>query len=170
MARRYYRVGPAIWLEPWDDDTRYVAFYLLTCRHRNTEGLYYLPLDYGRTDLKWPAKRFRRAFGQLTTAGFVEYDEDAQVVLVIRALEWQAPANPNQVKAAVKAIRELPPTPLLNRFRTIAGTLCEPLAEALTEAFGKPVSNTPSPSPAPQTSSATPALSGAEVVGLRRTA
>lgn len=156
-GKPYYRVGPAIWDEAWADDTRYVAFYLLTCRHRTTEGLFRLPLEYAVADLDWPADRVRAAFEQLVDCGFIAYDAAARVCLIVKALEWQAPENPNQVKAAMKLIDALPATALLDSFIRLAEQSCERLAQALAERFperfheataqgsGEP----PSPSPAP---------------------
>lgn len=150
---RYYRVSPRIWLEDWTDDARTVAFYVLTSPHRTTEGLFRMPLDYAATDMGWTRKRFDKAFSELLTDGFVEYDWNTSVCLIVNALRYQSPQNPNQVKAAVKAIGQLPPTGLLDRFRTLAETVCEPLAERLTERFGQRVANTPSPSPSPRSES-----------------
>lgn len=129
----YSRVGSRIWLEHWDDDTMLTALYLLTNEHRTTEGIYRLPLEYGATDRRWPLKRFRQAFANLLTDGFVEYDEDAKVVLILNALKWQQPANPNQRKSAVKKLRALPPTPLLRRFEELVQTLAPEFAQWLDE-------------------------------------
>lgn len=160
MAPRFYRVGPAVWDEPWDDDARLVAFYLLTNPHRNTEGLFRMPLAYGPADMGWKPARFEKSFAALITAGFIKYDYDAQVVWIVKALMWQAPANPNQIKAAVKGLQALPASPLLSEFVTVCQTVSEPLTEALRKAiptaFGKPVRNTPSPSPTPSHSPLTP--------------
>lgn len=125
----YHRIGSRIWLEGWDDDTMLVAFYLLTNEHRTTEGIYRLPLAYGAADRGWGMKRFRKAFDKLVTDGFIEYDEDAQVVLIVNALKWQQPANPNQCVYAVKKLKALPPTGLLERFEVLARTLAPRLAE-----------------------------------------
>jgi hypothetical protein len=141
---RYYRVGPAIWLEHWADDERLAAFYLLTSPHRSTEGLYRLPLSYAAEDMGWTVKRFSKALDRLISDGFVSYDASAQVVFIHQALKWQAPQNPNQIKAAVKALRQLPATPLLNRFATVCRTLAPTLHEALSEALPQAVANTPS--------------------------
>lgn len=138
--RSYYRVGPAIWLEPWDDDTRYVALYLLTCNHRTTEGYFRLPLEYAIADLKWPARRFQAAFDHLVACEFIAYDADARVCLITKALEWQAPENPNQVKSAMKLVERVPPSPLLVRFVRLAQRHCERLAQALAERFPEPFS------------------------------
>jgi hypothetical protein len=133
----YSRVGSRIWLERWDDDTMLTALYLLTCKHRTTEGIYHLPLQYGATDKRWPLKRFVRAFDKLLADGFVEYDDDAQVLFIVNALKWQQPANPNQRKSALKKLRCLPATPLLSRFGEQAGTLAPEFAQWLDEQLPK---------------------------------
>lgn len=139
MANLYYKVGPSFWLDhDWNDDERLAALYLLTCPHRTTEGLFRMPLTYAATDMGWELSRFKAAFSRLLTDGFVEYDDQASVVLIVSALKWQAPENPNQVKAALRAIDKLPETPLLSRFRTLAETLCPRLAEGLREPFAEP--------------------------------
>lgn len=150
MAGRYYKVGPSFWMDhAWGDDERLVALYLLTCPHRSTEGLFRMPLAYATTDLGWPVERFRKAFDQLLADGFVEYDEEASVCLIVNALKWQRPENPNQVKSAVKALEVLPRSPLQSRFVTLAQTLCPTLAQALSEGLGKPPAPTPPPSQPP---------------------
>jgi hypothetical protein len=153
MARKHHRVGAGIWDQPWDDDMRLVAIYLMTCKHRAMEGLYRLPKAYGPADMGWRPARFQRAFHALVKDGFIRYDEDAQVVWLVNAMRWQAPQNPNQVKAAVKALQELPATALLNDFLTVAVTVSERFAEALRQAFperfAERVANTPAPSPTP---------------------
>jgi hypothetical protein len=112
----YNRVGSRLWLERWSDDVRLVALYLLTCKHRPTEGIYHLPEAYAATDLRWPCKRYAKAFRALVEDGFVEWDAEAEVVLIVNALKWQAPANPNQMKGAVKKLKLLPSTTLTKRF------------------------------------------------------
>ena len=50
----YYRVSPSIWHHrDWSDDTKLLAFYLLTSPHRSTEGLFYLLTHYMLGDLRW---------------------------------------------------------------------------------------------------------------------
>lgn len=140
MTGRYYRVSPAFWIDhDWDDDTRLAALYVLTCPHRNTEGLFRMPLTYAATDLGWAARRFEKALRRLISDCFVEYDRDASVCLIVNALKWQTPDNPNQVKAAMKAVRQLPETPLLNRFRTLAATHSQRLTEALDQELGEQI-------------------------------
>lgn len=158
---RYYRLSPKFWSDPmamrWDDDTRLLAMYLLTCPHRTTEGLFRLPKLYAMADLGWSEERFTERLQQLVDDGFVEWDRQAEVVLIVKALTWQAPANPNQVKAAVKQLAMVPPTPLKARFKALAERYCERLYEGLPEGFGEGFlegsgePHAPSPAPPPET-------------------
>lgn len=153
--RAYFRVGPSFWTDhaSWDDDARLLALYILTCPHRTTEGLFRLPKAYAMDDLRWSSQRFAKPFQQLLTDGFIKYDEDASICWIVNALKWQSPENPNQARAAAKALVSLPKTPLLREFLTVAQTLCErlmkELPEGLAEGIGKPPSPSPSPSPTP---------------------
>ena len=135
MTGRYYKVSPSVWLEPWDEDTRWVALYLLSSPHRSLEGLFRLPLEYARADMRWPIKRFTVAFEHLIGVGFIEYDHDTAVCLICKALKWQGPVNPNQAAAAVKLLEQLPPTRLLWRLYELAQLYCDRLAKVMAQRF-----------------------------------
>ena len=128
----YSRVWSSVWLEPWTDDMRTVAFYLITGPHRRSEGLYRLPLEYIVTDLSWPSKRVRTAFDALLACGFADYDPERQLVLIINALKRNK-LNPNQCKGVAKAFRELPLSPLLERFISLAQTSNKDLSKELAK-------------------------------------
>ena len=158
----YYRVSPKFWSDPrtrqWNDDTRLLAFYLLTCPHRTTEGLFRLPLLYAQADLQWLPERLTEPLQQLVDDGFIEWDPDAEVVLIVKALSWQSCSNPNQATAAVRRLAMVPETPLKSRFRELAERFDERLAERLPEGFGEglPSSISISNSISISTSSASP--------------
>lgn len=140
---RYYRVSPRFWARAaqkgWDDDTKLLAFYLLTGPHRTTEGLYRLPHKYAEADMEWSRERFAEGLAELVADGFCEYDEDAQVVLIVGAMKYQACANPNVAKAAVRRLSELPETRLKQRFADLAKQFDKHLSEQLPEGFGEPL-------------------------------
>ena len=151
---RYYRVSPKLWQEPsWDDDTRLLALYILTCDHRTTEGLFRLPRQYILADLDWSPQRLAQPFKQLCADGFMDYDEDAKVLLITKALKYQAPSNPNGVVSALRALEMVPATRLDSVFYELSERYSERLAEALTERFtepfGQPPALTPALTPAP---------------------
>lgn len=154
---RYYRVSPRFWARAeqrgWSDDDKILALYLLTGPHRTTEGLYRLPKKYAQADLEWSPERFDKRLAQLIADGFCDYDEDAQVVLVMGAMKYQSCANDNMAKAAVKRLMELPETRLTETFRQLAEQFDERLAERLPEGFGEPqalaLARPPSPGESP---------------------
>ncbi len=146
---RYYRVGPAIWDEPWSDDERYIAVYLLTCRHRNTEGLYRLPMSYVVEDTGWTPKRVAKAFDALVECGFVMHDPDARVVFIVKAPDWQGSKNTNQIRGGAKAIGEVPASTLDEPFLKAWRSVCEPFADKLQADLGKRFEYSPSSSSSP---------------------
>lgn len=140
MAHRYNRVSPKFWpdtkREGWDEKEKHLGLYVMTCPHRTTEGLFHLPQPYICSDLEWDTGTLSEPFGKLLSRGFIHYDDDAEVILLTNALRYQAPENPNQIKAAVAHIEELPPTPLLSLLTTLAEGFCQPFAKALRDTFG----------------------------------
>jgi len=135
IRESYYRIGPSLLRGFQVDDERIMATYLLTCEHRTTEGLFLLPLGYISADLGWSDKRTRKAFDAVVASGLVRYDYDARVCLIVKALKWQAPANPNQIKAALKKLVPLPDTDLFDGILAAANEHAEKLSEALVKAF-----------------------------------
>jgi len=119
------------------DDARLLALYLLTCEHRRAEGLFRLPKAYMLEDLGWVPERLAKPFAELLENGFLAYDDDAQVVLIRRALKYQAPENDSQVTAALRHLDDLPDTPLTSEFQRLAERFCERLAKRLPEGFGE---------------------------------
>lgn len=149
----YWRVSPNFWRHAaeheWSDDVRQLAFYLLTCPHRKTEGLYWLPVGYMATDLAWVAERVTESLATLQAEGFAEYDHKTSVVFLPKAMKYQRPDNPNQWKAAIRSLKELPETCLFAAFFKAAEEYAQGFAQALREAFAQGYTDPPAPTPAP---------------------
>lgn len=137
----YYRVSPKVWRQKWSEDGRVLALYLLTSPHRLTEGLFVLPKGYICADLKWSPERLAEPFAELLEDGFIKYDESDEVCLIVGALEYQAPANENVGKAAVRRLKGVPTTWLDDHFLDSAIRYAKPFAELLRkelpERFGE---------------------------------
>jgi len=138
----YFRVSPAIWrARTWTDDMRLLACYLLTSPHRTLEGLFILPQGYICADLKWSAERLAEPFAGLIADGFIAFDEAAEVCLIVKAMKYQRPENPNMDKAAIRRLVTVPASSLDTVFlasaQQYAPRLAERLAERLPERFGK---------------------------------
>jgi hypothetical protein len=150
---RYYRVSPKFWATAeqrgWDDDAKLLALYLLTGPHRTTEGIFRLPRKYAQADLDWSPQRFAERLGQLIADGFCDYDDDAQVVIVLGAMKYQSTANDNMVTAALRRLRELPETRLTSTFEQLAERFDQRLHQRLPEGFGEPQALALAPALAP---------------------
>ena len=53
---------------------------LLTCPHRNTEGLFRLPMAFAAYELQWPVSTVEEAFAGLERRGFIALDRDVDLV------------------------------------------------------------------------------------------
>lgn len=131
----YFRVGARFWDDAndlgWDPTTQRVALYILTNKHRFTEGLYRLPEPYITADLKLSPAKVRKSLAQLEHDGFIE--RDCEWLLIVKALKWQPPKAESNVKHAVAQVRSAN-TPLMCRLVEIAADLCPPFASALLTA------------------------------------
>lgn len=131
----YYRVSPKFWLwarrRSLTDAETSLAFYLLTCEHRNLEGLYRLPLPYVAADLGWPAEKVSETLASVIVTGFAAHDADAEMILIPKALKHQAPTTDKQIIGAVSQLERIPRTCLWSAFRMACRSHCPKLADAL---------------------------------------
>lgn len=136
---RYYPVSPLFWsdekVQRWGDQTVLLALYLLTCDHRNLEGLYRLPYAYIQADLEWPEAEVRDRMQELIEDGFVQYDEAARVLLLPNALRYHQPKSKKQIQGAINELQAVPDTVLWADFVAAA----QRYAPELAAAIGAPV-------------------------------
>lgn len=105
----YNAVSSTFWddvkVRAWSEDGRMLALYLLTCPQRVTEGFYRLSVVQATDDLGWPAERFQGAMRELIDTDFADYDEEARLVLVVRALKYGPPIRgPKSTKGALNVL------------------------------------------------------------------
>lgn len=129
MALTSYPVSPLFWnsckRKKWDEFTKNLALYFLTCRHRNLEGLYHLPKLYMASDNGWTLEQLSRPFQTILEDGFVMFDEEVEVILLPKALSFYAPKSDNQIKGAKAALSLVPDTALWPHFLRAAKTYAE---------------------------------------------
>lgn len=149
VTARYYRVSPQYWhvSRDWEDRLRLLGLYVQTCEHRTTEGLYRLPLAYIAADLAWPIRTVEAKLGDLQTTTFVKYDRSAEVILLLDALEVQAPKTKDQVLGAIRRLQAVPATSLLLDLHDLASTHSTGLAVAMREQLGLHSGGNPSTHP-----------------------
>jgi hypothetical protein len=90
------------------DNEKLLFLYLLTCPHRNVLGYYIMPLPYISADLKWKLETVKERFTQLLDKGYINYDFDAEVVIINNFLKYNTFENPNQVVGAIKSLEVIP--------------------------------------------------------------
>ena len=93
-------------------ESKLLFVYLLSCQHRNVLGLYHLPKYYIKADIGYPIERVTKGLDELSSNGFIRYDEGSETVLVKNFLKYNPLDNANQVKGAAKVLKTIPKTPL----------------------------------------------------------
>jgi hypothetical protein len=140
---RYYPVSPLFWSDSkvvgWLDEEKVLALYLLTSPHRNLEGLYRLPLAYVGADLGWTTAEADSHLDSLRRSGFVDYDEQAGVVFLPKALKYHQPSTKPQIQGAINALQAVPDTWLYDPFLEAAQLYAPRLYEALAEPLSQPL-------------------------------
>jgi len=108
---RYNRIPVSYWTaEPtshWPERIKLASLYLLTCPHRHMEGIFKLPPQYACADLHWSMKSWKTAIVVLETSGFLKWDSSTNVVLIIDALRYQIPENPNQIESVIPSSKRV---------------------------------------------------------------
>lgn len=128
-------VSPLFWSDQkvfsWSEQERYLALYLLTCEHRNLEGLFRLPYAYIMEDLEWSMDEVKQRMGRLIEDEFIRYDKAAKVVLLRNAMKFHSPGSARQLKGALNVLRSVPPTTLWGEFVEACEAHCEPLFDLI---------------------------------------
>jgi hypothetical protein len=136
---KFQRVYVRFWQDPkvrgWADHQKLLGAYLLTCPHRTSEGLFWLPHGYVAQDLGWSIERVWEGYSGLEEAGFCVYDDTSETVLLCKALKYEAPAGPKQIQGAITRLAEVPPSPLFAQLRDAAEKYAPDFCKALDEAL-----------------------------------
>lgn len=110
--RDYGKVHTSFWsstgIRALSEDGRTLALYLLTCPHGTIAGVFRLPDGYASEDLQWSYQRVREGFSELFANGFVSRCETTNWTWIVKHLDWNPPANPNQRKAVAKVAERVP--------------------------------------------------------------
>lgn len=99
------------------DQEKLLFIYLLTNNHRNLVGLYFIPKQYMAADLSWASQGLSNVLSNLEQKGFIKYDSTAEIVFITRFLKYNKLQNPKQVIRAIKDLRDLPQTGLMEDLR-----------------------------------------------------
>ena len=111
------------------DDGKVLFIYTITSPHSNIAGTYVLPKGYISEDLGWPMRRVEETVSELfrncsetvperlaedsgsvpeQPEPLVYHDEGTRIIHIPKFLKYDPLRNPNQVKAALTVVAELP--------------------------------------------------------------
>lgn len=122
------------------DDSRLLFIYVFSCNHRNVLGYYFLPIPYAAFDLGWSSERVSKGLEELSQKGFITYNYETNMILVINFLKYNPLENPNQIKGAMKTLGTLPTDTIDIEFIEVLeglGDLLSPLIDEVYKQFGK---------------------------------
>ena len=110
--RDYGKVFSSFWTSEstrvLSSDGRLLALYLLTSPHTTMIGAFRLPDGYVADDMGWGLERVSEGFHNLEENGFATRCMLSKWVVITNFLEWNEIENPNQAKAAIKLIEQVP--------------------------------------------------------------
>ena len=85
-----------------------LAAYLLTCRHANGIGCFYLPAGYVEADLIWLSETVSKGFAELFDNGVLKRCERTEFAFIPNFLRWNPIANGNVAKARYNELLDIP--------------------------------------------------------------
>lgn len=150
MPANYHPVNPEIWdrtMREISPETAKVYFLILTCRSRNSEGLFSLAVGLIAHDTGLDEEAVTAALDDLSTRGRLSYDPDAEVVLDRTALKHQPlrSEGDNRIAGAVRKFEGVPDTPLKTEFLELAAVHSPALHRAILEKLGPFMPSLPKP-------------------------
>jgi len=94
--REYSKISPDFWtgktgraIRALGPEAQIVALYLLTNRHANMIGMYWLPASYIAADTGCPIEGASKSLRSLSEAGFCRYCEETETVWVLEMAAYQ---------------------------------------------------------------------------------
>lgn len=147
---KYHPVSPNIWDRKFREvgqespEAQVVYLYLITCRHRGSEGIFSLSKGYISIDTGLLPDAVDEALDVLTRAGYISYDSDNDVVLDRHALRYYKPVGDPQTTGALNRLEQVPNSPLKKELVKLAFISAPDFADAIIEAFPQLAVDTPS--------------------------
>lgn len=143
---RYTRIKSRFWSDEkvvsWDNDTKLLALYLLTSPHNNILGCYVLPKLYICADLEWSIERLDKPFQRLLDDRYIKYDNNCRLLFITNYLAHNPINNGNQATGAIKQLKEIPKSLLLQDLKRSIERLDKPFLEPLLKQISDPVTVT----------------------------
>lgn len=147
---RYRKVDPRIWndekFRALSDDAKLTFLFLLTHPHMTAIGAMRSTVPGLAAEMGWELERYAKAFAEPLAKGMAKHDPVAAMIWLPKFIRYNAPENPNVLKAWGSALDLLPECDLtreaIQSVKAFAEGLPKAFAEALPEPFAKGFGNT----------------------------
>jgi hypothetical protein len=125
--REYSKIYRHLWvnhpdnkIHQLDNQTRFLAIYLVSNPHVNMIGMYYLPLPIIAHEMRIPLEGALEGLQRLFEVGYATYDDQTEYIWVhdmaSEQIDAQLKSTDNRVKAINETYRSLPNLPFLSNF------------------------------------------------------
>jgi hypothetical protein len=108
-------------------------FHLITTPYSTGFGLYKASLEALAAEMRWTLPRYKKAFKEASSKGFVMYDEKVLLIWIPNLIKYNPPNNPNVFRSWGKLFNELPDSVLKNECYQVL----KPYSVGKSEAFAK---------------------------------
>jgi uncharacterized phage protein (TIGR02220 family) len=123
------KVNESLWQDSnfikLSETARLLYLYLLTNKHRGILGVYRLPLAYIEADTGIKGKPLTQALNDLVDIGYIEYDNDNEVVLIVKYLQINNHYNYKHIQGGIREIQELKLSNVSKTFKSIISKIIE---------------------------------------------
>lgn len=111
MSRKFAQVEVGFWrskkLAGASNDAKLLALYILSSPHRNSAGIFYMPLAYMQADLGWTEKQVRIQVSELASRKLIEFDERVSLLAVVGWFGHNPIDNRKHAQAVIEQFCEL---------------------------------------------------------------
>lgn len=137
---KYRTVSPQVWLDSkyrgLSDSGKLVWMMLLTHPDTSSIGTMRTYPEALARDLGWTLRKLKSSFREIVQQHMMVMDETCGLIWLPNYLKYNAPANPNSVRAWAGAINDMPECPLkdkiINHLSEVATARGKGFAEAFT--------------------------------------
>lgn len=148
--KKYRKIDPNIWnderFNQLSDDGKLAFFFLLTHPHMTSIGAMRGTLSGLSIELGWTPERLCESLSLTLTERMVVYNKKASLIWLPNSLKYNAPDNPNVVKAWAKILKNLPECDekyeLYQLIKELLKGFSKGFSKAFAESFAKGYGNT----------------------------
>ena len=139
MQKNIAAINRGVWLNHGFSEISLVSrlsyLYFLSSPVKSVSGFFRFPIKFISGDLSITDDEAINALSELTNSGFVEYDENAEVLFVPAVVENTVLKTKKHMIGFLKDLDSIPETPLLGSLKNVLNTLYPKMSSVYNEMF-----------------------------------